>query len=38
MFGEVRLTELLIINKTCTRYMSLTSISLVLVEVIVSAR
>ena len=34
MFGEVRLTELLTINKTCIRYMSLTSISLVLVSTV----
>ena len=34
MFGEVRLTELLTIDKTCIRYMSLTSISLVLVSTV----
>ena len=34
MFGEVRLTELLSIDKPCIRYMSLTSISLVLVSTV----
>ena len=34
MFGEVRLTDLLTIDKTCIRYMSLTSISLVLVSTV----
>ena len=34
MFGEVRLTQLLTIDKTCIRYMSLTSISLVLVSTV----
>ena len=34
MFGEVRLTQLLTISKTSIRYMSLTSISLVLVSTV----
>ena len=34
MFGEVSLTQLLTIDKTCIRYMSLTSISLVLVSTV----